>query len=230
MNTGENLVFLTLAALLSAGLTILGYYLRPPRRALIYVSKPLATILILLIAVLPGTVPADPYALAISLGLGFSLLGDIWAMLSRRHFLKALISFLITHVCYALAFLAGGPAAGFLRPVVPVAILGAAILAYLWPALSAGMKAAVGAYVGVIVVMVALAAGRALASFSPDALIAAIGAFLFLASDSVLAVNRFRRPFYAAQAVILGSYFAGQLLIALSVGLRTYSQIRFLAQ
>jgi len=50
--------------------------------------------------------------------------------------------------------------------------------------------------------------------------ILAFGAFLFLASDAVLAVNRFRRPFRLAQAVILSSYFAGQLMISLSVGLR----------
>jgi uncharacterized membrane protein YhhN len=218
----EFLPIISLAALLSAGLTITGYSLRPPRRTLIYICKPLATILILITTALPGTLPADPYALAIGIGLLFSLSGDIWEMLSRRHFLKALISFLITHICYGLAFLTDTPAYGFLWPVIPLALIGAAILAYLWRALSTGMKAAVGIYVGVIVVMVALAAGRALAYPSPGTLFAAIGAFLFLASDAVLAVNRFRRPVRLAQAVILSTYFAGQLLIALSISLRTF--------
>jgi uncharacterized membrane protein YhhN len=216
------LPIISLAVVLFAGLTILGYYLRPPRRKLIYFCKPLATILILIAAALPGTLSADPYALAIGVGLLFSLLGDIWEMLSRRHFLKALISFLITHICYTLAFLTASPKIQFLWPALPLGLIGAIILAYLWPALSAGMKAAVGVYVGVIVVMVTLAAGRALACSSPGTLIAAIGALLFLASDAVLAVNRFRRPFRAAQAVILGTYFTGQLLIALSVALHTF--------
>jgi len=42
---------------------------------------------------------------------------------------------------------------------------------------------------------------------------------LFLASDSVLAVDRFVKPFRAAQAVILSTYFAAQALIALSTAL-----------
>jgi uncharacterized membrane protein YhhN len=164
---------------------------------------------------------SDPYALAIGIGMLFSLMGDIWEMLSGRHFLKALISFLATHICYALAFLSGGLQVGSVWLFLPPAIIGAVILAYLRPALSAGMKAAVGAYVSAIVIMVALAAGRAIAAFSPGTLAAAAGALLFLASDGVLAVNRFRRPFRPAQAVILSTYFAGQLLIALSVGWQT---------
>lgn len=215
------LSLITLAVILSAGLTIVGYYLRPPHQSLIYICKPLTTILILITAGLPGTFFTDPYALAIGIGLLFSLAGDIWQMLSRRHFLKALISFLITHIFYALAFLTDPPAYGSLWPVFPLMLIGAGILAYLWPALSIGMKAAVSVYIAVIVVMVALAAGRALADFSVGTLAAAIGALLFLASDAVLAINRFRRPFRLSQAVILSSYFAGQLLIALSVGLRT---------
>lgn len=215
------LPFISLAVLISAGLTITAYYLRPPRRTLIYICKPLTTILIFVLAGLPGTFLNDPYALAIGIGLLFSLSGDIWLMLSRRHFLKALVSFLFTHICYVLAFLTHAPAYGFLWPVLPLALIGAAILAYLWPALSTGMKAAVGVYVAVIVVMVALATGRALTHFSLGTLSAAVGAFLFLVSDGVLAINRFRRPFNLAQAVILSTYFTGQLLIALSVGLRT---------
>jgi uncharacterized membrane protein YhhN len=210
--------FLTLAALLTAGLTIIGYYLRPPRRTLIYICKPLTTILIFLIAALPGSILKNGYAFTIGLGLLFSLLGDIWEMLSRRHFLKALVSFLITHICYVLAFLISAPAGVSLWPAIPFALIGASILAYLWGSLSAGMKAAVGAYVGVIVIMVSLAAGRALAFPTTGTLSATAGALLFLVSDGVLAVNRFRRPFRAAQAVILATYFIGQGLIALSAG------------
>ena len=42
------------------------------------------------------------------------------------------------------------------------------------------------------------------------------GALLFVASDSALAWNRFRGGFAGAQALILGTYFPAQLLIALS--------------
>ncbi|MBN1439756.1 MAG: lysoplasmalogenase [Anaerolineales bacterium] len=215
----ESLIpFVSLAILLSAGLTILGYYLRPPRRALIYVCKPLTTVLIFITALLPGGLPPDPYATAIGIGLLFSLAGDILLMLPRCHFLMALVCFLFTHVCYALAFFAAGPGGGLAWILFVLGFIGAGILAYLWPALSAIMKAAVGAYVSVVVIMASLAVGRALANPTPGTIAAAAGALLFMFSDAVLAVNRFRRPFRAAQAVILACYFVGQWLIALSTG------------
>jgi uncharacterized membrane protein YhhN len=216
------LPFVSFAGLLSAGLTILGYYLRPPRRKLVYVCKPLAMLLIFAAAALPGTILRDPYALAVGAGLLFSLAGDVWEMFPERHFLKALVCFLIAHVSYVLAFLTRPPAPVYLWPAIPLALVGAAVLAYLWPGLSARMKPAVGAYVAVITVMVSLAAARALAFPSAATLSAAAGALLFELSDSVLAVNRFRRPFRAAQAVVLSSYFIAQLLIALSVGWLTF--------
>jgi uncharacterized membrane protein YhhN len=49
------------------------------------------------------------------------------------------------------------------------------------------------------------------------ALSAALGALLFVASDSLLAFNRFVGKFAAASALVLGTYYAAQWLIALSV-------------
>jgi len=48
-------------------------------------------------------------------------------------------------------------------------------------------------------------------------LLALMGALLFVVSDSALALNRFRRPFAAAQLVILSTYYTAQWLIALSI-------------
>lgn len=48
-------------------------------------------------------------------------------------------------------------------------------------------------------------------------LLAAAGATLFMVSDAVLALNRFRTPFRLAQAAIMSTYVAAQLLIALSI-------------
>ena len=44
----------------------------------------------------------------------------------------------------------------------------------------------------------------------------ALGAALFVLSDSLLAWNRFRNPFPAAQALIHATYFPAQWLIAIS--------------
>lgn len=85
-------------------------------------------------------------------------------------------------------------------------------------AIVGAMRVPVVGYVVVIVVMAWQAAARAAGLGSVGALLAAAGAALFVLSDAALAVNRFRRPFRAAQAVILPTYYAAQLLIAWSVG------------
>jgi uncharacterized membrane protein YhhN len=216
------LPLISLSVIFSAGVTIVAHYLRPPRPTLIYVFKPLTTILILIVALLPGTFLADRYAGAIGLGLLFSLAGDVWLMLPGNRFLYGLVSFLLAHICYIFAFFTNASASDFPWPVIPLALIGAIILMYLWPALSASLKGAVGLYVAVIVVMATLAVSRSIASFSIGTLSAAIGALLFMASDAMLSINRFRRPFHLAQAAVLGTYFVGQLFIALSVGLQAY--------
>jgi uncharacterized membrane protein YhhN len=139
-------------------------------------------------------------------------------MLPSNRFLYGLLSFLLAHVCYIFAFLTNAPAYGFPWPVLPLSIIGAIILGYLWPTLPSGLKGAVSLYVTVIVFMAALAAGRAMARFSIGTLSAAMGALLFLVSDVILAIDRFRKPFHLARLAVLGSYFIGQLMIALSVG------------
>ena len=47
--------------------------------------------------------------------------------------------------------------------------------------------------------------------------IAAIGAVLFMISDAVLALNKFRKPFISAELIILATYFTAQCLLAVSV-------------
>ncbi len=50
------------------------------------------------------------------------------------------------------------------------------------------------------------------------ALLAFIGALLFVFSDLALAVNRFANPIDMAALVVLGTYYPAQWLIALSAG------------
>lgn len=55
------------------------------------------------------------------------------------------------------------------------------------------------------------------------ALLAFIGALLFVVSDLVLTLNRFKFSFQAAQTIILSTYYAAQWLIALSAGAVAWS-------
>ena len=49
------------------------------------------------------------------------------------------------------------------------------------------------------------------------AFLSAFGAILFMISDAVLALNKFRKPFFSAELIILLTYFTAQWLLAISV-------------
>jgi uncharacterized membrane protein YhhN len=70
----------------------------------------------------------------------------------------------------------------------------------------------------VIAVMAWQAVARWMDVGQLGALLACIGAVLFVISDALLALNRFHRRLPAAPALKLGTYFSGQWLIALSIG------------
>ncbi len=222
---------LIIAVLFSASITIAAHYLHPPRPWLVYIFKPLTTILILLIALLPGSFLHDAYARLIVLGLLFSLSGDIWLMLPGDRFVPGLASFLLTHLCYAYAFRGGASSPDFALVLVLLFMFASAVVRYLLPGVPKSLRLPVLVYMLAITAMVALAVGSAfividhlslaaqgarLPRISLAPLWAGLGALLFMASDTMLAINRFRRPFKLAQAAVLGTYFAGQTLIALS--------------
>ena len=96
-----------------------------------------------------------------------------------------------------------------------LALYGALMLRLLWPHLGK-LKAPVFVYVAAILVMAWQALNRWLAAGDVGSALALAGALLFVASDSALAWNRFRSEFKSAQGFVLGTYFAAQLLIALS--------------
>jgi uncharacterized membrane protein YhhN len=185
-------------------------------RALVYVAKPLATLLILGLALAapPG---ADPrVAQWIVAGLVFSLAGDVLLMLPSDRVVAGLASFLVAHLCYIVAFTAE---AGFQpAPLALAPLLVAVGLVYrkLSPGLGA-MRVPVIVYIGVIVVMAWQALARCAVVPGAGPPLAAAGALLFATSDAVLALARFRGPFPGSQAVVYGAYFTAQWLIALSL-------------
>jgi uncharacterized membrane protein YhhN len=61
------------------------------------------------------------------------------------------------------------------------------------------------------------AASRWATNRNSQAGLAALGAMLFVASDSMIAINRFYGRFRLADLLILATYFVAQWLIALSV-------------
>jgi uncharacterized membrane protein YhhN len=81
------------------------------------------------------------------------------------------------------------------------------------------MRPALLIYGAVLGAMAAQAVTQAAVQPSAAAAAAAIGGILFIASDATLVTARFARPFRLAPLVVLGTYYAAQTLIALSVTL-----------
>lgn len=198
----------------SAALTLLAEH-RNARRA-VYVFKPLTTILILALAATAAEPVSRGYQALVCAGLLFSLAGDVFLMLPRDRFVAGLASFLAAHLFYVAAF-APRPAT-LAAPLVLAALAtyGVVLLRALWPRLGT-LRAPVAVYAAALLVMAWQAAERWTVLDTAPALLAALGAGLFVVSDSVLAWARFRRRSAYGQAVVLGTYFAAQCLIASSV-------------
>jgi len=211
--SGEQVALTGLAV--AAGLTHVVAEYRGPRW-LVYVCKPLTTASILAVALVAAPVDGR-YRALIAAGLTWSLAGDVFLMLPRDRFVAGLACFLTGHLCYVAAL--ATPPVGALAIVYGLLLVAAAapVLLAIWPALGS-MRVPVTGYVAVIVTMVWQAGLRWALFRTPSAGLAALGAVLFMASDAALAVDRFGRRFNAARAVVLGTYYPAQWLIALSVG------------
>lgn len=204
------------SVLLAAILAIRAYYLDAARRWQAYVFKPLATLLVLTLA-LSQSASTPAYRWAVVGGLVFSTAGDIFLMLPRDRFVAGLVSFLIAHLFYIFAFSIGVPFGAAPLLWLPFFAAGGVVVAVIWRGLAPALRGAVIAYVVVIAVMAGQAAGRWHTIGGDAALAAALGAALFVVSDSVLAINRFRVQFRAERALTLGTYWAAQTLIVLSI-------------
>jgi uncharacterized membrane protein YhhN len=204
---------LCLLALASAIACIVAY--ETGRDPIARIFKPLTMVFVLALAVQPSLSTPPLYRALVVAGLVFSLAGDVFLMLPSDRFVAGLGSFLVGHLFYSAAFAEAAP----LDPVLLLPFLGVAGAVYALLHRHLGkLRGAVLVYIAAIVAMGWLATGRWLAVGQLGSLLACIGAILFMASDSALAINRFARPFRGSQTVVLGTYFSAQLLIALSVG------------
>jgi uncharacterized membrane protein YhhN len=210
-------LLLTLMILGSAIMHIRAEYLGPQYH--IYLFKPLTMVFILLIAISKARKAPIFYAYAIVGGLLCSMAGDIFLMLPSDQFIPGLVSFLVAHLFYIWAFIHGRRFRFSFWSLLPFVVYGILIFIFLSPGLKA-MKLPVLAYIVVILLMGWQAWERWGDTGQGLALLAFFGAVLFIISDSVLAINRFRQPFEMARALTLSTYFAAQWMIAFSINER----------
>lgn len=207
-------LILTSLVILSASIQIWGEYRGP--RHLVYIFKPLTMVIVLVIAIL-GQGTSSFYKSMIIAALLFSLAGDIFLMLPKDRFIAGLIAFLVAHLFYILAFVSEISELEWWI-LIPFLVFGVTVYVILAPSLGR-MRTPVIVYMAAILIMAWLAWERWCQSSQSGALLAAIGAVLFMASDTILAINRFRYKFELARLLNLTTYFTAQVLIASSVGI-----------
>jgi uncharacterized membrane protein YhhN len=143
-----------------------------------------------------------------------SLAGDVFLMLPGNYFIPGLASFLLAHLFYIALFRQGVAWFPSRRAVLTTLTVGAAMYAWVWGGLSDPvLKLAVAAYVSVIALMVAQAIGRATVQGDAASKAVALGACVFMLSDSLIAINRFVQPLPLVSLWVLFCYYLAQLLM-----------------
>ena len=191
--------------------------LQTPPRLLRSLVKTLAVGLLGVLAFLTG----GPILLMAALAL--SAAGDYFLSLDgERPFLAGLASFLLAHVAYIVLFagLGGGLSVFGAEPWRGAAALTIILfaLAMSWLVLQRvgpQLKLPVAAYVATIAVMGVTALGM-------DQPVVVVGALMFMASDSLLATERFLLSAISPHRgwmryAVWGLYFSGQLFITLGI-------------
>lgn len=206
------LIALAVAVAVSALLAIVADWNETKPRAFL-VLKPLTTILIAGIAALA---PESEYRTLILLGLGLSLLGDIALMFaSNAAFLTGLSSFLLAHLVFMWAFLAG-----IAQWTIPWWAYGFVVYGLLFAAVllprAGALKIPVLLYGAILMSMAITASIRWQGLGGDTGLLALIGASLFVISDSALGARKFLGRYRGAQGVILSTYWSAIALIAAS--------------
>ncbi len=183
----------------------------------VFVAKPLASAGVIALAWTQGA-SGSSYGRVLLAGLVLCALGDVLLIPkgARAAFLGGLVSFLLGHVAFAIAFglraFAAAAAAGMALLLAPAA---GAALRWLGPHVPRSLVWPVRSYVFVISAMVAAAAGAALGSGAPVLL---LGALSFFVSDLAVARERFvvSSPWNKVWGLPL--YYAGTGLLAATAG------------
>ncbi|MGA9767996.1 MAG: lysoplasmalogenase [Blastocatellia bacterium] len=164
------------------------------------------------LAVIAFRVLRDRDGLMLGNSLSFSTLGDMFLGLDAdRLFIFGLASFLIAHLLYIVLFMRNRviTSNGQKTLAALLMIFSASMFVWLWPNLG-DMKLAVAVYLCAITGMGVTAL---LAGFRAPWVV--IGAMLFIVSDSMIAVSKFKSPVEYGNYLIWATYYIGQLFIAL---------------
>jgi uncharacterized membrane protein YhhN len=209
-------ISVVLASVMAASVISLLRAIRVGDRGLEVISKAAASAAFVILGVVRWS-PGDAIGAWLVGGLVLCAAGDL-CLLSDRTFDLGLISFLLGHLAYVAGFHAALPIADWpLAILALLALAGGGALAWLWPHLGR-RRIPVVAYIIAITAMVWGGISVSWAGALPWT--AAAGAILFYLSDLAVARHRFVHPSFINRALGLPAYYAGQLLLALTIGAR----------
>ena len=152
-------------------------------------------------------------ALLISVSLIFSSIGDIFLGINEeKFFIHGLVAFLVSHILYCIAFYSSFNIHSLSEEnhfILNLALIlySITMLKKLLPKLG-NLKFPVIIYVCVIFLM---GIGAISSNYTTSILV--LGALLFIVSDSLLATQKFLKPFLGVQYLIWITYYLGQLFI-----------------
>ena len=156
----------------------------------------------------------------ITAGLFFSWAGDLFLLYEARDvnfFIGGLASFLLAHICYIIYYFKIGASITSALKKHPLWLMIAiaysvALVVLLFPKLGS-LLIPVIAYATILTIMLIGSIAAIPAVSKKASVLFVTGAMAFVASDSLLAINKFYQPFAMAGVLIMITYGVAQLLI-----------------
>jgi uncharacterized membrane protein YhhN len=147
------------------------------------------------------------------IALIFSWAGDI-LLIKSDLFIFALLSFLLAHIFYIIAYHNTGAAQGKIKAldIIKFVLFGSVLIWVIYPGLG-DMLIPVLVYALVLLGMGIWAHKRRSATNDTSFLLVAAGASLFVIADGLIAVNRFAFEIPAERLVVMTLYITAQYLI-----------------
>ena len=220
-------LFLVPICLLLMGIFI--YFEHQEKYELAVIFKGLASLTFFTFGILCAIQAIDmKFAQMVKIGLILGVIADVLLDLrfvfkkkGKLLFLAGILVFLAGHIMYLVALI---PGYDYLLITIILGIVASAIiLKWIFSQIEAEKAFKIFGifYIGVIVIMNAVAIRNAILLSSKGNIIFLFGALLFLASDIILILNTFgKKSKFSLRIANLSLYYVGQLLIALSLYFR----------
>jgi len=213
-----NVLIIILGILLLLGVL---YYEKKKDRIPLIIMKSILSLLFVTTALLqPHPVPTYYHYLLI--GLIFCLIGDVClALPHKKAFMGGLAAFLVGHVFYIFGFLSLVPIFHWI-PTGPLIIFVVSAFVFFW--LRPHLRSLLIPVLLYILVITVMASGawtvfRAPSFQMSGRILILIGSFCFYFSDVFVALNKFVKEEYRNRLLGLPLYYAGQFMLAFSIGL-----------